>query len=105
MKKLIVILCAALFVVVVGAMSINAAQKGYEWKNRPGYTSAYVDTNGDGICDHAAYKNLTCHECNAGYTSAYIDVNGDGRCDHWTDNDHCYEYHANHHQHGYHHGR
>lgn len=75
MKKLIVILCAALIVVVVGAMSINAAQKGYEWKNRPGYTSAYVD------------------------------VNGDGRCDHWTDNDHCHEYHANHHQHGYHHGR
>lgn len=69
MKKLIVILCAALIVVIVGAMSTNAAQKGYE------------------------------------HTSAYIDVNGDGRCDHWTDNDHCYEYYANHHQHGYHHGR
>ena len=99
MKKLFVIVCAIFVVVIVGAMSINAAQKGYE------HTSAYVDTNGDGICDHAAYKNLTCHDCDAGHISAYIDVNGDGRCDHWSDHDHCYDYHANHHQHGYHHGR
>ena len=132
MKKLIVVVCAAFVVAVVGAVSIKAAQKDYE----QGCISAYIDEDGDGICDHAAYKSLTCLDrknnagyisdyidangdgiCdnaaqknydwknNGGYTSAYIDVNGDGICDHRADNERCYENCYENHRYGYHHGR
>lgn len=103
MKKLIVVVCAAFVVAVVGAMSIKAAQKDYE----QGYISAYIDEDGDGICDHAAYKSLTCldRKNNAGYISDYIDVNGDGICDHRTDNERCYENCYENHRYGHHHGR
>ncbi len=95
MKKTMI--CTAALLLTVGATTAFAAGPWHGGQARqlaatsPYATCAYVDADGDGVCDN-------CSGAHSRYTgSAYVDADGDGVCDNWT-------YGRGHHSGGGHHG-
>lgn len=85
MKRIIAGVVMAAMVSGLGTMSVFAAGTGWRCDHGDGsyaHTScAYVDANGDGICDN-------CSTVAGGYwheAHYYVDANNDGICDHYVD--------------------
>ncbi|MEH2928635.1 hypothetical protein VSQ48_01710 [Candidatus Ventrimonas sp. KK005] len=103
MKKVLAGVVAAAMVSGFGTMSVFAAGGGWgchHGGNGYAYTScAYVDENGDGICDTCGMGNGS--SWHGGYH--YVDANGDGICDNYADGT-CPAYDTGY-TYGRHHGR
>lgn len=102
MKRFAVGLLALTLALTLGGTAL-AAGHGSGWRQADredcpwrGAGCAYVDANGDGVCDNRtdggrcyvdADGDGVCDDRTGG-GRCYVDANGDGICDNWTDGGH-----------------
>lgn len=79
MKKAVLgILSAAIVLSLCAATAFAAYPCGRHHRSTASSRCAYVDSNGDGVCDVCGVKHANCL---SGKGTCFVDSNGDGICD------------------------